>query len=301
MTISAETISRSRGTWRWREPSRLPGLGLTLGLTVTYLSLVVLLPLTALSARAVEAGWGAFAAAAQSPRVMSALGLSFGAAFVAALLNSVAGLAVAWVLVRYEFWGKRIVDALVDLPFAMPTAVSGIALAAIYAPNGWVGSLFKPMDIQIAYSRWGILIALMFIGLPFVVRTIQPAIEEIEAEVEEAAASLGASRWATFRRVVLPALVPAVVTGFGLALARGIGEYGSVIFIAGNRPLSTEIAPLLIMMRLEEFDYAGAVVIAVAMLVVSFGLLLGVNLVQWWWAKRISGGSTGAGVGGGRV
>ena len=264
-------------------------MGLTLGVTVTYLSLIVLLPLAALSHRAWGAGWGAFVDAAQSPRIVSALGLSFGAALVAAAFNAVAGLAVAWVLVRYSFPGKRLVDALIDLPFAMPTAVSGIALTAIYAPNGWVGGLLEPLGIQIAYTRWGILIALIFIGLPFVVRTIQPALEEIEAEVEEAAASLGASRWATFRRVLLPALFPAILTGFGLAMARGIGEYGSVIFIAGNKPNETEIAPLLIMMRLEEFNYAGAAVIAVAMLVMSFGLLLAVNLGQWWWGRRMKG------------
>lgn len=280
--------------WRWREPSRLPGFGLTFGVTVTWVGLLVVLPVAALMLRAQQAGWGAFAEAVTSGRVLSALGLSFGAAMVAAVVNVVAGTVVAWVLVRYEFPGRGVLDALIDLPFAMPTAVSGIALTALYAPEGWVGRWLDGLGVEVAYTRLGVVLALVFIGLPFVVRSVQPALAELEVELEEAAMSLGASRWQTVWRVVRPGLMPAMLTGFGLALARGIGEYGSVVFIAGNLPGRTEIAPLLIMMRLEEFDYSGAVVLAVVMLVASVGLMAGVHVLQGQASARLSGGKGGA-------
>ncbi len=282
------------GTWRWKAPSVLPGFGLTLGVTVTYLSLIVLLPLAALLAKSATAGWDRFFAVATSPRAVAALELSFGGALAGAAVNSVGGFIVAWVLVRYEFPGRRLIDALVDLPFAMPTAVSGIALAAIYAPTGWVGRWFADADgnaiIPLAYSRIGVVIALTFISVPFVVRTLQPALQELAPEIEEAAASLGASRLATFRRLILPTVFPAMLTGFALAVARAVGEYGSVVFIAGNKPMDTEIAPLLIMMKLDEFDYAGATVIATEMLAISFVMLLTINLVQAWATRRLTGG-----------
>ncbi len=282
------------GTWRWKAPSVLPGFGLTLGVTVTYLSLIVLLPLAALLAKSATAGWDRFFAVATSPRAVAALELSFGGALAGAAVNSVGGFIVAWVLVRYEFPGRRLIDALVDLPFAMPTAVSGIALAAIYAPTGWVGRWFADADgnaiIPLAYSRIGVVIALTFISVPFVVRTLQPALQELAPEIEEAAASLGASRLATFRRLILPTVFPAMLTGFALAVARAVGEYGSVVFIAGNKPMDTEIAPLLIMMKLDEFDYAGATVIATEMLALSFVMLLTINLLQAWATRRLTGG-----------
>jgi len=262
---------------RWRRP--LPGFGLSLGLGMTWLGVVVLLPLAALTVRAAGLGGAGWLRAVQDPRVQAALKVSFGTAFVAALIASLAGSLVAWVLVRYRFPGRRLLDALVDLPFALPTAVAGIALTAIYAPNGWIGQFLEPRGIQIAYHLPGIVIALVFIGLPFAVRTVQPILESLGHEQEQAAASLGASRLTTLRRVVLPELLPALLTGFSLAFARGLGEYGSVIFIAGNKPYRTEIAPLLITIRLEEYDYNGAVALAALMLAASFVCLLVINLI----------------------
>ena len=266
--------------FRWREPSILPGFGLALGITVTALSLIVLIPLAALFIKAASAGPADIWAVATSPRTLAALKLSFFGAFFAATVNAVFGLILAWVLVRYDFPGRRLIDAAVDLPFALPTAVAGIALAAIYAPNGWVGSLLAPYAIKVAYTPLGMMVALIFIGLPFVVRTIQPVLEELPADIEEAAALLGASRWRTVFTVLLPPVLPALLTGFVLAFARAVGEYGSVIFIAGNVPMVSEIAPLLIVIRLEQFDYAGAAVVATIMLLLSFSLILLVNLIQ---------------------
>jgi sulfate transport system permease protein len=266
----------------FRRPSVLPGFGLTLGFAVAYLSIIVLLPLSALVLRPATLGLDGFLAVLTDSRVLAALRLSFGAAFIAALVNALFGLIVAWILVRYDFPGKRVVDALVDLPFALPTAVAGIALATIYAPNGWIGSLVAPLGIKIAFTPLGVLLALIFIGLPFVVRSLQPVLQDLDKEVEEAAVSLGANRAQTFRLVILPALMPALLTGFALAFARAVGEYGSVIFIAGNMPLVSEIAPLLIVIKLEQFDYAGAAAIGVIMLAASFLILLIINLVQRW-------------------
>jgi sulfate transport system permease protein len=268
------------GVFRWREPGILPGFGLALGITLTALSLIVLIPLAALFLKAASAGPAEIWAVATSPRTLAALKLSFLGAFFAASVNAVFGLILAWVLVRYDFPGKRFIDAAVDLPFALPTAVAGIALAAIYAPNGWVGGLLAPYDIKVAYTPLGVMVALIFIGLPFVVRTIQPVLEELPADIEEAAALLGASRWRTVFTVLLPPVLPALLTGFVLAFARAVGEYGSVIFIAGNVPMVSEIAPLLIVIRLEQFDYAGAAVVATMMLLLSFGLILLGNLIQ---------------------
>ena len=266
----------------FKRPSVLPGFGLTLGFAVAYLSIIVLLPLSALVLRPATLGLDGFLAVLTDARVLAALRLSFGAAFIAALVNAFFGLIVAWILVRYDFPGKRIVDALVDLPFALPTAVAGIALATIYAPNGWIGSLVAPLGIKIAFTPLGVLLALIFIGLPFVVRSLPPVLQDLDKEVEEAAVSLGANRWQTFRLVILPAVMPALLTGFALAFARAVGEYGSVIFIAGNMPLVSEIAPLLIVIKLEQFDYAGAAAIGVIMLAASFLILLVINLVQRW-------------------
>jgi sulfate/thiosulfate transport system permease protein len=266
-----------------RQTSRsvLPGFGLSLGITCTYLSLVVLLPLATVFARTSELSGSALWAIVTAPRVMASYRVTFGASFVAALINTVFGLLVAWVLVRYRFPGRRVVDAMVDLPFALPTAVAGIALTTLYASNGWIGSRLDPLGIKVAYTWLGITVALVFIGLPFVVRTVQPVLDDLEVEVEEAAASLGAQRWQTFTRVVFPTIAPALLTGFALAFARAIGEYGSVVFIAGNMPMKTEIVPLLIITKLEQYDYAGATAIAMVMLIVSFGLLLTINLLQW--------------------
>jgi len=275
-------------TWQWRRPSVLPGFGLAFGYTLLYLSLIVLIPLSATFFKTFTLTWEAFWATVTAPRVLASLRLSFGASFVAALINSVFGLLVAWVLVRYRFPGRRIIDALVDLPFALPTAVAGIALTAVYAPNGWIGHLLAPLGIKVAFTPLGVLIALTFIGLPFVVRTVQPVLEDFEAELEEAAATLGANRLQTFGRVILPAVWPALLTGFTLAFARAVGEYGSVIFIAGNMPMVSEITPLLIITKLEQYDYAGATAIAVVMLVLSFALLLLINLLQWWSGKRMA-------------
>ncbi|MBK7972832.1 MAG: sulfate ABC transporter permease subunit CysT [Deltaproteobacteria bacterium] len=264
----------------FRQYSVLPGFGPAMGFTLTYLSAIVLVPLAALFLRAAGLDWTAFWGTVSSPRVLASLRLSFGASLAAALVNALFGFLVAWVLVRYPFPGRKFVDALVDLPFALPTAVAGIALTAIYAPNGWIGRLLDPYGIKVAFTPTGIFVALVFIGLPFVVRTVQPILEDLDAELEEAAASLGASRWITFWRVLLPALWPALLTGFALAFARGIGEYGSVIFIAGNMPMKSEIVPLLIITKLEQYDYAGAASIAVLMLVLAFTLMLVINILQ---------------------
>jgi sulfate transport system permease protein len=263
-----------------RRPSALPGFGITLGFAVSYLSLIVLLPLAVLVWRAGTLGLDGIWRVATTPRVLAALEVSFVIAALSAVVNAVFGTIVAWVLVRYEFPGKRLLDSAVDLPFALPTAVAGIALAALYAENGWIGGLFAPWGVKIAYTPAGIFIALVFIGLPFVVRTVQPVLQDFDREVEEASATLGASRRQTLFRVVLPALVPALLTGVALAFARAVGEYGSVIFIAGNMPFVSEIAPLLIVTRLEEFDYAGAAAIATVMLVISFAVLLAINSLQ---------------------
>ena len=265
-----------------RHRSVIPGFGLSLGFTLTYLSLIVLVPLAAAFLKASGLTWPEFVEAVASPRVIASYKLTFGASFAAGVVNAVFGLAVAWVLVRYPFPGRRIVDALVDLPFALPTAVAGIALTAIYAPNGWVGQWLEPHGIKIAYTPTGVFIALTFVGLPFVVRTLQPVIEEIEPELEEAAATLGASRLQTILRVVFPPLLPALLTGFAMAFARALGEYGSVVFISGNMPMRTEITPLLIVTKLEQYDTAGATAIATVMLAISFALLLGINLLQKW-------------------
>ncbi|WP_395660465.1 sulfate ABC transporter permease subunit CysT [Aestuariivirga sp.] len=269
-----------------RQPSVIPGFGLALGLTLAALSLIVLLPLAALVLRAASIGPQAFFEIATDPRTLAALRLSFGTALLAATVNAVFGLLIAWVLVRYRFPGRRIVDAAVDLPFALPTAVAGIAMAAIYAPNGPIGSIAQSLGFKIAYTPLGITIALIFIGLPFVVRTIQPVLEDVEQDIEEAAALLGASRARTVFQVVLPHVYPALLTGFALAFARGVGEYGSVIFIAGNIPQLSEIAPLLIVIRLEEFDYGGAAVIATLMLAISFAMLFIINALQAWSRKK---------------
>jgi len=265
-----------------KQRSVLPGFGLTMGMTMLYLSLIVLIPLAGLLWKCTSMSGEFFFKSVTDPRVLASYKLSFGASLAAAAVNAVFGLIVCWVLVRYTFPLKRFVDALVDLPFALPTAVSGIALTAIYSPNGWVGRWFEPWGVRLAYSRIGVIIALTFIGVPFVVRTLQPALEDLEVGIEEAAASLGADRLQTFRRVILPTILPALLTGFALALARALGEYGSVIFISGNMPMKTEIAPLLIVTKLEQYDYAGATAIAVVMLTASFILLLAINLLQWW-------------------
>ena len=264
----------------------LPGFGLSLGFTLVYLSLIVLIPLSAVFVKASTMTLPEFWAAVASPRVVASYKLTFGASLLAAIINAVFGLLLAWGLTRYSFPGRKVVDALIDLPFALPTAVAGIALTAIYAKNGWIGSLLDPLGIQIAFGPPGVLVALTFIGLPFVVRTVQPVLEDLETEFEEAAASLGATRWQAFQRVVFPALFPALLTGFALAFARAVGEYGSVIFIAGNIPMVSEITPLIIITKLEQFDYKGATAVAAVMLVISFVLLLIVNGLQAWTARR---------------
>lgn len=279
------------GIGRFRQPSVIPGFGLTFGFTVAYFSLIILIPLIALVIRSTGLGWSGFWAAALDPRVVASLRTSFATALVAAGINVVFGTLIAWVLVRYRFPGRRIFDAVVDLPFALPTAVAGIALTAIYAPNGFIGQLFAPLGWRIAYTPVGITIAMIFIGLPFVVRTIQPIMEEVSKEVEEASATLGANRFQTISRVLLPSLTPAILTGFALAFARAVGEYGSVIFIAGNIPFVSEIAPLLIVIRLEEFNYVGAAVIATVMLAISFLMLFVINLIQAWSRRRYGYGS----------
>jgi sulfate transport system permease protein len=271
---------------KFKQHSVLPGFNLSLGFTLLYLSLIVLIPLSAAFIRTAALTWPEFWAAVTTPRVLASYRLTFGASFAAALVNAVFGLLVAWVLVRYRFPGKKLVDALVDLPFALPTAVAGIALTALYAGNGWIGQFFEPFGVKIAFTPLGIFVALTFIGLPFVVRTVQPVLEDIEAELEEAAATLGANRLQTFSRIIFPTVLPALMTGFALAFARAIGEYGSVIFIAGNMPMISEITPLLIITKLEQYDYAGATALAVVMLVISFVMLLIINFLQWWGRRR---------------
>ena len=263
-----------------------PGFGLSLGYTIVYLSLIVLIPLSAVVLKASSLTPEAFWQAISSPRVLASYRLSFGAALLAASINAVFGLGLAWVLIRYQFFGKRIVDALIDLPFALPTAVTGIALTAIYSKNGWVGHILEPLGIKVAFTPLGVLIALIFIGLPFVVRTVQPILEDLETEFEEAASSLGANRLQIFTRVIFPILTPAVLTGFALAFARAVGEYGSVVFIAGNIPMVSEITPLIIITKLEQYDYAGATAIALTILIISLILLLIINVLQAWTAKR---------------
>lgn len=280
-------VAPSQGARPRKRAGVLPGFGLSMGITVVYLSLLVLLPLAILPLKSVSLGWEGFWRVVSAPQAVYSYQLTFGTAFIAALVNLVFGMVVAWVLVRYEFPGKKMLDAMVDLPFALPTAVAGIALTALYAKNGWLGApLENWFGIKVAFTPIGIVVAMIFIGIPFVVRTVQPVLEDIEREIEEAAASLGASRWETVRRVVFPTIVPALLTGFALSFARGVGEYGSVVFIAGNRPMVTEITPLLIMSKLEQFDYVGAAAIATVMLAISFVLLLLINLLQGWQTRR---------------
>jgi sulfate transport system permease protein len=264
----------------------LPGFNLTLGYTLTYLSLIVLIPLAALVLKTFTLSWDQFVTAVSSPRVLASYRLTFGASFAAALVNVVFGLLVAWVLVRYSFPGKKLVDALVDLPFALPTAVAGISLTALLAGNGWIGQYLEPIGIKLAFNPNGVVIALIFIGLPFVVRTVQPVLEDTERELEEAAMCLGATRWQTFTKVILPSILPALLTGFAMSFARAVGEYGSVIFIAGNMPMVSEITPLIIIGKLEQYDYAGATAVAVVMLAISFVLLLVINALQAWQRRR---------------
>ena len=270
----------------FKQHSVLPGFNLAIGFTLLYLSLLVLIPLSAVFIRTATLSWEEFWSVVTTPRVLASYRLTFGASFAAALVNAVFGLLVAWVLVRYRFPGKKLVDALVDLPFALPTAVAGIALTALYAGNGWIGRYFELVGIKIAFTPLGVFVALTFIGLPFVVRTVQPVLQDIEAELEEAAATLGANRFQTFARVIFPTVFPALTTGFALAFARAIGEYGSVIFIAGNMPMISEITPLLIITKLEQYDYVGATALAVVMLSISFIMLLIINLLQWWSRRR---------------
>ncbi|HTO32087.1 MAG TPA: sulfate ABC transporter permease subunit CysT [Pararhizobium sp.] len=283
--------TRTASLWQFRQPSVIPGFGLALGVTLSWLILIILIPLSGLAWRSSALGWSTFWTLATDQRTLNALRISFGTAFAAAFVNVIFGVILAWVLVRYRFPGKRIIDAMIDLPFALPTAVAGIALTTLYAPNGWIGSLLAPLGIKIAFTPIGIIFALVFVGLPFVVRTVQPIMEEIDKEVEEAAATLGANRFQTIRRVLLPGLAPAVLTGFALAFARGVGEYGSVIFIAGNLPYVSEIAPLLIVIRLEEFNYPAATAIAAVMLVISFAMLLIINTIQAWSRRRYGYGA----------
>ncbi|MEX3957331.1 sulfate ABC transporter permease subunit CysT [Trinickia sp. EG282A] len=279
----------------FRRPGVLPGFGMTLGITLAYLGLVVLIPLAAAFLKASTLDWTQFVAAVASPRVLASYRLTFGAGAIAALVNGVFGLLVAWVLVRYPFPGKRLVDAIVDLPFALPTSVAGIALAAIYDQHGWIGRWLAPLGLKVAFTPLGVLVALTFVGLPFVVRTVEPVLQDFEHAQEEAAACLGASSWQTFARIVLPALAPALSTGVALAFARALGEYGSVIFIAGNIPMKSEVASLLIITKLEQYDYAGATALAVAMLVASFAMLFAINALQWHWQRRTSRNGRGRG------
>ena len=284
-------VSQGYAQARGRRPRRvrksiIPGFGLTFGFTIAYLCLIVLIPLSAVFLKTAGMGWAEFVEVGLSDRALAAYRLSFGAAFLAATVNALFGLNIAWMLVRYDFPGKRVVNALVDLPFALPTAVAGIALTALYADTGWIGQYLAPLGIQVAFKPLGVVIALIFVGLPFVVRSVEPVLADVGVDVEEAAASLGANRLQTFRRVLLPAILPALLTGFALAFARGVGEYGSVIFIAGNMPFESEIAPLLIVTQLEQYSYTGATAIAVVMLVVSFAILLVINLIQAWSRRR---------------
>ena len=269
-----------------KQPSVLPGFGLTLGFAMFYFSLIVLIPLSGLFVKTSSLTWGQFVHTVTEPRALASYRLTFGASFLGALINGFFGSVVAWVLVRYRFPGRSIVDALVDLPFALPTAVAGITLTAIYSANGWIGQYLEPLGLKIAFTPLGVLVALTFIGLPFVVRTVQPVLQDLDKEVEEAATTLGANRWQTVRAVIMPELWPALLTGMAMAFARSVGEYGSVIFIAGNMPLKSEITPLLIMTKLEQYDYAGATALGVVMLVASFLLVLMINLLQWWSSAR---------------
>ncbi|MGG0753331.1 sulfate ABC transporter permease subunit CysT [Brevibacillus laterosporus] len=266
----------------WKQSSIIPGFGLSLGYTVVYVSLLVLFPLSVLVLSTNSLSWDQFVAIVLADRVIASYKLSFLASLVAALVNTVFGLLIAWVLVRYRFPGKKILDGLVDLPFALPTAVAGISLTSVYAPNGWIGQYIEPLGIKVAFTSLGVTVAFIFIGIPFVIRTVQPVLQDVDRQMEEAAASLGAGRWITFWRVIFPQLLPALLTGFTLALARAVGEYGSVVFISGNMPMKTEITPLLIMAKLEQFDYAGATAIASVMLLLSFVILLLTNVLQWW-------------------
>jgi sulfate transport system permease protein len=287
MTTLTSTFFKPR-----HQPARvLPGFNITLGFTLAYLSLIVLIPLSALVFKTLNLTWDQFWQAVTAPRVVASYKLTFGASFIAALVNAFFGMMLAWVLVRYQFFGKKVIDALVDLPFALPTAVAGISLTALLAGNGWVGQYLEPLGIQLAFNRNGVLIALIFIGLPFVVRTVQPILEDVEKELEEAATCLGATRWQTFSRVIFPALAPALLTGFAMAFARAIGEYGSVIFIAGNMPMVSEITPLIIISKLEQYDYAGATAVALVMLLAAFIMLLLINGLQAWQRAR-SGASS---------
>lgn len=271
-----------------KQTNVLPGFNLSLGYTIFYLSLIVLIPLSAAFIKTTELSFHEFWAVVSAPRVVASYKLTFGASLIAALINAVFGLLTAWVLVRYTFPGKKIIDALVDLPFALPTAVAGIALTAVYASNGWIGAWLEPQGIKVAFTPLGVIVALTFIGLPFVVRTVQPVLQDLEAETEEAAASLGANRWQTFTKIIFPAIWPALLTGFALAFARAIGEYGSVIFIAGNVPFVSEITPLIIITKLEQYEYASATAVAVVMLIISFLLLFAINGLQWWFNRRAS-------------
>ncbi len=291
MTTATIPISPQALAGTGKRPARrvLPGFNLTLGYTLFYLSLIVLIPLSALLFKTFTLTWAEFWTAVASPRVLAAYRLTFGASFLAALFNVFAGLLLAWVLVRYDFWGKKIIDALVDLPFALPTAVAGISLTALLAGNGWVGQYLEPLGIQLAFNANGVVIALIFISLPFVVRTVQPVLEDAEKELEEAATCLGASRFQTFRYVIFPGIAPALLTGFAMAFARAVGEYGSVIFIAGNMPMVSELTPLIIIGKLEQYDYAGATAVATVMLGISFVLLLVINGLQSWQRRRPGG------------
>ncbi|HEX5045575.1 MAG TPA: sulfate ABC transporter permease subunit CysT [Gammaproteobacteria bacterium] len=273
----------------WVAPSVLPGFGLTLGFAGMFLTAIVLVPMAALIMRAASLPFAEFWRIATEPRALAAYRLTFGCALVAASLNAVFGFIIAWSLVRYRFYGRRLVDAIIDLPFALPTAVSGIALATVFAPKGWIGSLLEPLGIHVAYTWVGVVLALTLIGLPFVVRSVQPALEEVDASLEEAAESLGAGRWGVFRRVILPTVLPSLATGFTLALARAVGEYGSVIFIAGNLPMRTEIIPLLIVIKLEQYDYLGAAALGLVMLCVSFVMLFAINAISGWRIRRVAG------------
>jgi len=270
-----------------RQPSILPGFGLTLGFSSFFLCALVLIPLTALVMKTASMGWRDFLEVLFDPRVLASFRLSFGASMLAALINCVFGFVIAWTLVRYEFPGRKLIDALIDMPFALPTAVSGIALTAVFAENGWIGQQLAPLGIKVAYTWIGVVVALTLIGMPFVVRSIQPALIEVQRDLEDAAETLGAGRFTIFRRIILPTVLPALLTGFTMAFARGVGEYGSVIFIAGNLPMKTEIAPLLIVIKLEQFDYVGAAAIGFLMLVISFVMLLSINLLQTWGRRRL--------------
>jgi len=287
-TAAGQGRPRQQGARRpWlRAPSIIPGFGLTFGVSMTWLCLIVLIPLSTVFVKTAGMGWGRFVEVALSERALAAYRLSFGASLCAAFINACFGLLIAWILVRYDFPGKRVVNALVDLPFALPTAVAGIAFTALYTANGWIGQFLDPLGVKVAFTPLGVVITMVFIGLPFVVRSVEPVLADVGLDVEEAAASLGATRGQTFRRVILPAILPALLTGFAMAFARAVGEYGSVIFIAGNMPYETEIAPLLIVTQLEQYDYEGATAIATVMLVAAFALLLFINLLQAWSRKR---------------